>query len=445
MSTPTDEAIQYVLHSAHEHDVKFVRLWFTDILGNLRGFAITVDELEHVLHLGATFDGSSIEGLPRPGESDMVAVPDPSTWQILPWRPRPKSVARMFCDLHTPDGQPAQTDSRQILRRNLQRAADMGFAYYVAPEVEYFYLKDRESAEPLDEAVFFDQTTADAGLDLRRDTVLALEEMGIPVHHSHHERSPGQQEIYLRHMDALAMADAVVTYRVVVKEIAAQQQVYATFMPKPFDNLHGSGMHTHLSLFRGDENAFFDSEDPLHLSSIGNQFMAGLLRHANEITVVTNQWVNSYKRLVPGFEAPVVASWAHGDWGGLVRVPAYKPGREASVRIEYRVPDSACNPYLAFSVILAAGLEGIEKGYALPEAVSGDLDQMPEAELERRGVRRLPRTLGDALRLAERSELLEKALGPQILESFMRSKQLEWHDYSGAVTDYEVDRYLTQL
>jgi len=444
MST-SDEAVQYVLHSAHEHDVKFVRLWFTDILGYLRGFAITVDELEHVLQLGATFDGSSIEGLPRPGESDMVALPDPSTWQILPWRPRPKSVARMFCDIHTPDGQPAETDSRQVLRRNLQRAAEMGLTYYVAPEVEYFYLKDPESALPLDEAGFFDQTAADAGPDLRRDTVLALEEMGIPVHHSHHERSPGQQEIYLRHMDALAMADALITFKAVVKEIAAQQQVYATFMPKPFNNLHGSGMHVHQSLFRGDENAFFDSEDPLHLSSIGYQFLAGLLRHADEITVVTNQWVNSYKRLVPGFEAPVVASWAHGDWGGLARVPAYNPARENSVRVEYRVPDSACNPYLAFSVMLAAGLEGIEKGYTLPEPVAGDLDRISEAELVRRGVRRLPRTLGDALRLAERSQLLEKALGPQILESLMRSKRLEWNDYLGAVTDYEVDRYLTQL
>ncbi|MBM3956680.1 MAG: glutamine synthetase, partial [Gemmatimonadetes bacterium] len=314
MTTADDQAVEYVLHSAHEQDVKFVRLWFTDILGNLRGFAITVDELEHVLRLGATFDGSSIEGLPRPGESDMVAVPDPATWQLLPWRPRSRSVARMFCDIHTPAGQPADTDSRLVLRRNLHRAAEMGLTYYVAPEVEYFYLKDPVSAEPLDEAGFFDQSSADAGLDLRRETVLALEAMGIPVHHSHHERSPGQHEIYLRHMDALAMADALITYRVIVKEVAAQHGVYATFMPKPFNNLHGSGMHTHQSLFRGDENAFFDADDPLRLSALGNQFLAGLLHHADEITAVTNQWVNSYKRLVPGFEAPVVASWTHGDW-----------------------------------------------------------------------------------------------------------------------------------
>ena len=445
MSTPSEEAVQYVLHSAHEHDVKFVRLWFTDILGHLRGFAITVDELEHVLRFGATFDGSSIEGLPRPGESDMVALPDPTTWQLLPWRPRPKSVARMFCDIHSPDGRPAENDSRLVLRRNLRRAADMGFTYYVAPEVEYFYLKDPKSAEPLDEAGFFDQTAADAGPDLRRDTVLALEELGIPVQHSHHERSPGQHEIYLRHMDALAMADAVITYRAVVKEIAAQKQVYATFMPKPFNNLHGSAMHTHQSLFRGDENAFFDGDDPLHLSPVASQFLAGLLRHADEITIVTNQWVNSYKRLVPGYEAPVVASWSHGDWGGLARVPEHRPGREDSARIEYRVPDSACNPYLAFSVMLAAGLKGIEEGYTVPEPVSGDLDQMTAAELENLGVKRLPRTLGDALRVAENSELLEKALGPHVLESLLRSKRVEWNEYSGTVTDYEVDRYLRLL
>ncbi len=445
MPTPNDEAVQFVLHSAHEHDVKFVRLWFTDILGNLRGFAITVDELEHALLLGVTFDGASIEGLARRGESDMVAVPDPTTWRLLPWRPRTQSVARMFCDIHTPDGQPAESDGRHVLRGNLQRAADSGFTYYVAPEIEYFYLKDPVSAEPLDEGGFFDQTSADAGPDFRRDTVLALEEMGIPVHHSHHERAPGQQEIFLRHTDALAMAEAVITARAVVKEVAAQRQIYATFMPKPFNNLHGSGMHTQMSLFRGDENAFVDPQDPQHLSPTGNQFLAGLLRHAPEMTVVTNQWVNSYKRLVPGYDAPVVDSWESGDWGSLARMPAYKPGREASVRIEYRAPDSACNPYLTFSVMLAAGLEGIENEYALPEPVTGDLDGMSHAELARRGVSRLPKTLGDALRLAEESDLLVKALGPYALASFLENKRLEWDEFCGTVTDYEVDRYLSHL
>ncbi|MSQ08351.1 MAG: glutamine synthetase [Dehalococcoidia bacterium] len=442
----SDEAVNYVLRSAHEHDVKFIRLWFTDILGTLKGFAITVDDLEEVLVNGASFDGASIEGLARADEADMVAVPDPTTWQILPWRPKANAVARMFCDVRTPDGRAAAACSREVLRRNMRHAADMGFTFYVAPEIEYFYLNGPDSPETFDRGGYFDQTAADgAGPDLRRDTVLALEEMSIPVKHSHHEVARGQHEIVLRHTGALTMADSVITFRVVAKEIAAQRGVYASFMPKPFNDRHGSGMHTHMSLFRGDANAFHDPADEMKLSQTGKQFIAGLIRHAAEITAITNPWVNSYKRLVPGFEAPVLASWTSRSWGDLIRVPAYRTGREAGVRVEYRSPDASCNPYLAFSVMLAAGLEGIEQGYPLPERIEGNLEAMSEEELAKRGVSRLPSTLDEAVRVAEKSALLKRALGPAVLESYLNNKRIEWRDYSRAVTDYEIARYLPQL
>ncbi len=441
-----EEAVNYVLLSAHEHDVKFIRLWFTDILGILKGFAITVDDLEEVMRNGASFDGASIEGLARGGETDMVGMPDPTTWQLLPWRPKENAVARMFCDVRTPDGAPAMADCREVLRRNIRRAADMGFTFYVAPEIEYFYLKGAEDPRPLDNGGYFDQTVADnVGPDLRRDTVLALEELGIPVKHSHHEVARGQHEIVLRHTNALTMADAIITFRVVAKEIASQHGVYASFMPKPFTDLHGSGMHTHMSLFKGDENAFFAPDENLHLSQTGRQFIAGLIRHAGEITVITNQWVNSYKRLVPGFEAPVFASWSSANWGDLIRVPAYRSGRESGLRVEYRAPDPSCNPYLAFSVMLAAGLEGIEKEYPMPEPLEGNTQDMSEGELAERGVSRLPSTLDEAIRQAEHSTLLHRALGPAVLENFLSNKRIEWRDYSRAVTGYEVARYLPQL
>ena len=443
---PNDPAaIQYVLHSAQERDVKFIRLWFTDILGTLKGFAITIDELEHVLNRGATFDGSAIEGFARSDEADMVAMPDQTTWQILPWRPRENAVARMFCDIQTPDGKAAESDCRQVLRRNIHRAAEMGFTYYVGPELEFFYFESPDTPEPIDQGGYFDQTSADSSADLRRETVLALEEMGIPVQHSHHEVARGQHEIDLRHTNALTMADSVITYRLVVKEIAAQKGVHASFMPRPRNDLHGSGMHTHVSLFNGEENAFFDVDDERRLSLAGKRFLAGLLRHAAEITAVTNQWVNSYKRLVPGVEAPVFTSWSVGAWADLVRVPAYRPGREDSVRIEYRAPDSACNPYLAFSVILAAGLEGIDKQYPLPEPISGNVFEMSDAELAEHGVSRLPSNLSEAIKIAETSELVHNALGSRVFDSFLRNKRIEWQDYERTVTDYEVQRYLREL
>ncbi len=449
MSTNNVEAIDYVLHSAQERDVKFIRLWFTDILGTLKGFAVTIDELEHVLHRGATFDGSAIDAFARSTEADMVAMPDPSTWQILPWRPRENAVARMFCDIQTPDGAPAETDSRNVLRRVMRRAADKGFTYYVGPELEYFYLKEPNGApntvQPVGRGGYFDQTSADPGADLRRETVIALEEMGIPVQHSHHEVSEGQHEIDLRHTNALAMADAVITFRLTVKEVAAARGAYATFMPKPSNDLHGSGMHTSVSLFEGERNAFYDEGDARHLSDLGKHFLAGLLRHGTEITAVTNQWVNSYKRLVPGFEAPVYSAWTESGWADLVRVPAFRPGREDSVRIEYRAPDTACNPYLAFSVILAAGLAGVEHEYPLPEPIAGNLADMNDEELAEAGAARLPGNLSEAVQLAEKSELVRDVLGDRVFESFLKNKKIEWQEYEATVTDYEVGRYLRDL
>ena len=447
MSVPgfNEEAEQFVLFAAHEHDVKFIRLWFTDILGTLKGFAITVDELEEVLRNGASFDGASIAGLVRSAETDMVAVPDPSTWQQLPWRPTEKGVARMFCDLENPDGGPAPADCRGVLRKNIGRALDLGFTFYLAPEIEFYYLH-RDTLQPIDESGYFDQTSTDgAGSDLRRETVLALEDVGIPVKHSHHEVSGGQHEIDIRHMNALAMGDAVVTYRFVVKEIAAQRGVHATFMPRPFNDRHGSGMHTSMSLFEGDENAFYDAEDELKLSETGRRFIAGLLRHSREITAITNQWVNSYKRLVRGLEAPIYSSWSLGQWGDLIRVPAYRTGREHGLRVEYRAPDPACNPYLAFSVMLAAGLAGIERGYPLPEPIKGSVYDLSDAERAEYGIERLPSTLDEALRVTEQSELVRDALGDHVIDSFLQNKRIEWERYSQAVTDFEINEYLFRL
>jgi len=438
-----EEAIKYVLFSAREHDVKFVRLWFTDILGTLKGFAITVDELEGVLRGGASFDGASIDGLTRADESDLIAMPDPSTFQVLPWRPSKDAVARLFCDIETPTGEPSAADGRQVLRRNLVRASEMGLTFYVAPEIEYYYDTGVAGGDDnSNRSGYFDQTSIDGtGADLRRDTVLTLEQMGIPVKHSHHEVGDGQHEIDLRHTNALTMADSIITFKVVAKEIAAPTGAHATFMPRPFGDRHGSGMHTHMSLFRGDDNAFFDADAERHLSETGRQFIAGLMRHAADICVVTNQWINSYKRLIPGLEAPVFASWTKGNFGDLIRVPSYRPGREESVRVEYRAPDPAANPYLLFSVLLAAGLDGIDKKLTLLEPLDDDVYRMSDSELIEHGVSRLPRTLDEAIRLAEKSELLETALGSTVKANFLANKRLEWEEFSTTVTDYELARY----
>jgi glutamine synthetase len=439
------DAVEYVLKMAKEHDVKFVNLWFTDILGFLKSFSITIEELEKALEEGMGFDGSSIEGYARIDESDMIALPDPDTFQLLPWRPKEQSVGRMICDIYMPGGQPFEGDPRFILKKNLKKAADLGYTFYVGPELEYFYFKNNKGTEILDSGGYFDLVPLDMAVDLRRQTVLALEVMGIGVEYSHHEVAPSQHEIDMRYTDALTMADNVMTYRLVVKQVAMENNVYATFMPKPIFGENGSGMHVHQSLFKGERNSFFDKNDPMHLSKTAKSYIAGLLKHAPDITAITSQWVNSYKRLVPGYEAPVYLSWARRNRADLIRVPEYKPGRETATRIEYRSPDPACNPYLVFSVMLAAGLEGIEKGYEPPEPVEENVYQMSEEQRKHRGIKTLPGSLEEAITLTEKSALVKKALGDHLFHAFIQNKKVEYNQYRIQVTEYEIKKYLPIL
>jgi len=434
-----------VLKIVKERDVKFIRLWFTDILGQLKSFAITDDELEGAFDEGMGFDGSSIKGFARIDESDVLARPDPGTFQLVPWRPKEKAVARMFCDILNPDGSPYEGDPRYVLKRNLEGLRGMGYIFYVGPELEYFYFKSAKEPETLDEGGYFDLTTLDAAGDLRRETVLTLEAMGIKVEYSHHEVAPSQHEIDLRFEDALTMADHVMTYRIVVKEIASKYGVYATFMPKPIFGVNGSGMHTHQSLFKGERNAFFDPDDPYHLSEVAKGYIAGILRHSQEITAVTNQWVNSYKRLVPGYEAPVYLSWARRNRSTLVRVPMYKPGKEKATRIEYRSPDPACNPYLAFSVMLAAGLKGMQEKYELSDPVEKDVYHLSVDERKELGIDSLPGSLIEAIELTEGSDLVRDALGEHVFHNFILSKKVEWDDYRMKIHPYEIEKFLPIL
>lgn len=435
-------SVQHVLQACRDHDVKFIRLWFTDILGMLKSVAITIEELEHALTDGITFDGAAIEGFARHDEADMIAMPDPATFQVLPWRPRPNAVARMFCDIYRTDGQPFEGDPRYVLKRTLRRAAEQGYTFYVSPEMEYFYFKDAHGTEPLDRGGYFDLTPLDGGSDLRRETVLMLEDLGIGVALSHHEVAPSQHEMDLRYTDALTMADAVMTFRLVVKEVAARAGVHATFMPKPIADQNGSGMHLQLSLFRGESNAFYDPQSTDTLSADAKHYVAGLLQHAPEITLVTNQWVNSYTRLVPGFEAPVHATWSHTNDADLVRVPAHRPDAAVSTRVEYRSPDPGCNPYLAFAAVLAAGLDGIASKTPLPEPARSGLS---EAERAVRGVRSLPLSLGDAIQEFSGSSLMRETLGDHVFDSLVANKRIEWAEYRGQVTPYELNRYLGAL
>ena len=391
----------YVLHTAEERGVRLIRLWFTDVLGSLKSFAISPAELENALEDGMTFDGSSIDGFGRTLESDVLAMPDANTFEVLPWGDSKAPEARVFCDIHNLDSTPFEGDPRQVLRRNLQAAHENGFTFLVAPDIEFFYFSPPEKGQvplPLDEGGFFDLTTTDVAGTLRKQTIRTLETMSIPVEYSFHEDAPSQHEIDLRHTDALTMADSIMTFRLVVKEVAASEGVHATFMPKPLENVQGSGMHIHLSLFDGDENAFYSADDVYNLSPLAKQFMAGLLHHAAEITAITNQTVNSYKRLVPGFEAPVHVSWARNNRSGLVRVPIAKRGNPSATRIEFRSPDPACNPYLAFAVMLAAGMRGITEEYELPPEADSNLFEMSDAELNKLGIDLLPQSLSDSLR-----------------------------------------------
>ena len=437
---------EVILKLCKEHDVKFIRLWFTDILGFLKGFAITVNELEGAIEEGMGFDGSSIQGYARIDESDMIAKPDLKTFQIIPWRPKEKAVARMFADIYEPDGTPYKGDPRWILKRNLKKAQDLGYTFNVGPELEYFYFKSSEpTVEGLDKGGYFDLTPLDVATELRRETILSLEAMGISVEYSHHEVAPSQHEIDLRYTDALTMADHAMTYRLIVKQIAMQHGVYATFMPKPIFGQNGSGMHTHQSLFKGDKNAFFDPSDKYHLSKIAKSYIAGILKHAKEICSIIAQWVNSYKRLVPGYEAPVYIAWARRNRSALVRVPMYKPGKEKATRVEFRCPDPACNPYLAFAVMLAAGLKGIEEGYELPEPVEEDIFEMSEKAREEHGIESLPGNLYDAIKNTERSELVKEALGNHIFNKFIANKKIEWDQYRTHVSQFELNKYLPLL
>ena len=439
-----------VLALVRENDIKFVRLWFTDILGQLKSFAVGVDELDGALTDGMGFDGSSITGFNRIEESDMIAMPDPSTFAVLPWRPKEKAVARMFCDVLVPGGEPYEGDPRYVMRRALERARAMGFdEFFLGPELEFFYFKQSElnggPPEVLDKGGYFDLTTLDAASDLRRETVLALGELGIDVEYSHHEVGPSQHEIDMRFADGLRMADNAMTYRITVKEIAMKYGMYATFMPKPLFGENGSGMHVHQSLFRGGRNAFFDPDDEYHLSAEAKSFIAGQLKHAREISALFAQWVNSYKRLVPGYEAPVYIAWSRRNRSALVRVPMYHPGKEQATRCELRCPDPACNPYLTFAALLHAGLEGIEKGYELPPPMETNLYDLTADERARLGIEQLPETLGEAIEEMSKSELVLKALGEHVFTRYVDLKRAEWENYRIQVSPWELEQYLSIL
>jgi glutamine synthetase len=437
-----EEVLKYI----KDNDIYFVEIWFTDVLGYLKSFTITAHELEKAFEEGLGFDGSSVRGYTRIDESDMIAFPEPETFTILPWRQKDIKVARMFATIVEPSGKPFDGDPRNVLKKMLKKAKDMGFTYYVGPELEFFYIKSPSTnPEVLDWGGYFDLIPRDEAIDLRNQTVKILEDMGIPVEFNHHEVAPSQHEIDFRYSDALTMADIVMTARLAIKEVAYLNGVYATFMPKPLFGQNGSGMHVHMSLFKDGRNAFFDPNDKYHLSPIAKHFIAGLLKHAKEITLITNQWVNSYKRLVPGYEAPVYISWAMRNRSDLIRVPMYKPGKEEATRIEYRAPDPACNPYLAFAVMLAAGLEGIEKKYPLPDPVEENVYHMTEEERRKRGIESLPGSLIEAIEITEKSELVRNALGDHVFTNFIENKKIEWDNYRRQVTTYELETYLPIL
>jgi glutamine synthetase len=442
-----DKKIEAVLKKSKDNKVKFWRLWFTDVLGFLKSFSITESEFVEAITDGMGFDGSSIEGYARIEESDLVARPDPDTFTIMPFGGNDDfKVGMMFCDAMNPDGSPHEGCPRNALRKMLKKANDMGFThYYLGPEMEFFVFKSSQKPEILDEGGYFDMTTRDAAFDLRRDSSLALESMGIQVEYTHHEVAPSQHEIDMKYKDAIKMADQVMACRMVVKEIAHKAGIFATFMPKPLFGQNGSGMHVHQSLFKGEKNAFFDAKDKYNLSKAAKHFMAGLLKHSKEIVAVVAQWVNSYKRLVPGYEAPVYISWARRNRSTLIRVPMYKPGKEMSTRIEFRCPDPACNPYLAFAVMLAAGLKGIDKKYDLPEPVEEDIFEMSAKERKERGIESLPGDLDMALNHARNSEVVKEALGEHIFNKFIENKEIEWDRYRVHVTKYEIDRYMPIL
>jgi glutamine synthetase len=444
-----DKQQEFVLRTVEERDIRFIRLWFTDVLGSLKSLAVAPAELESAFAEGIGFDGSSIEGLTRVYEADMLAKPDPSTFQVLPWRGERHGTARMFCDIHTPDGEPSLADSRYVLKRALAKASDQGFTFYTHPEVEFYLFENPADPDkplvPVDQGGYFDHVPRGTAHDFRRAAITILESMGISVEFSHHEAGPGQNEIDLRYADALTTADNIMTFRTVIKEVALEQNLYATFMPKPLADHPGSGMHTHVSLFEGDRNAFHEPGAPLGLSTVGRHFIAGLLHHAAEITAVTNQYVNSYKRMWGGAEAPSYICWGHNNRSALVRVPMYKPGKGNSTRVEYRGVDSATNPYLAYALLLAAGLKGIEEGYELPEGAEDDVWELTDSERRALGIQPLPESLSRAVAVMEKSELVAETLGEHVFDFVLRNKREDWASYRAQVTPYELRRYLPVL
>lgn len=443
-----DKQQEYVLRSVEERDIRFIRLWFTDVLGILKSVAIAPAELENAFNEGIGFDGSAVEGLTRVYEADMLAKPDPSTFQILPWRGDRQGAARMFCDIHTPDEEPALSDPRQVLKRTLDKASEQGFSFYTHPEIEFYLFKpliEGELPKPVDQAGYFDNVPRGTAHEFRRTAITMLESMGISVEFSHHEAGPGQNEIDLRYADALTMADNIMTFRTVIKEVALEQGLFASFMPKPLVDGPGSGMHTHMSLFEGDRNAFFEGGADHQLSPVARQFMAGLLKYAPEITAITNQYVNSYKRLWGGAEAPSYVAWGSNNRSALVRIPIHKPGKGQSTRVEYRAMDSAANPYLSFAVLLAAGLKGIEESLELPDGAEDDVWELSASERRASGFRPLPSSLLEAIQVMEKSELVAETLGEQVFDFVLRNKRAEWEAYRAQVTPYELQQYLPVL
>lgn len=436
---------EYVLKLAHENRVKFIRLWFTDILGFLKSFAITVDELEDALTEGVRFDGATLQGAIRSNEREMIAMPDPETFMVLPWRPQEDSVARMFCDIYQIDMTPYEGDPRYILKKNLKKASDMGYTFYTGPEIEFFFFKNSVKPEILDMGGYFDLTPLDSAADYRRQTVLTLEKMGIEVISSHHEGAHSQHEIDLRHEDALTTADNIMTFRLIAKEIGQINNIYASFMPKPIAEQNGSGLHIHQSLFAGEKNIFFDPKNEYFISKDCRNYIAGILKHCGEMFAITNQWINSYKRLIHGFEAPTHITWSHVSDSSLIRVPQCKATKPNSMRIELRSPDPACNPYLAFSVMLAAGLKGMEKKYSLPDPVDQDETKILPDELDKKGYEPIPQDLHEALEQFEKSELMKETLGESVHAKIILNKRIELENFHRSVTDYEINQYLPIL
>lgn len=444
-----DKQTEYVLRAMEERDVRFVRLWFTDVLGTLKSVAIAPAELEGALSEGVGFDGSAIQGFARVYEADMVAHPDPSTFEMLPWRGADHGTARMFCDISLPDGSPSFADPRYVLKRAMKKAADMGFTFYCHPEIEFYLFKELGEPGtppvPVDASGYFDHTTSSAGTDFRRKAIEMLEAMGISVEFSHHEGGPGQQEIDLRYADALTMADNIMTFRVVIKEVAALQDVYASFMPKPLNDAPGSGMHTHVSLFEGDDNAFYDAAAEFSLSKTGRQFVAGLLAHAPEITAVLNPYQNSYRRLAAGGEAPSYVCWGQNNRSALVRVPMWKPNKPSSARVELRSMDASVNPYLAYALVLNAGLDGIEREMELPEPAEDDVWRLTSRQRQALGIKPLPYNLQSAVQAMEESELVAETLGSGVFDFYLRNKRAEFEQYLRQVTPLELETLLPRL